>query len=242
MYKIIFLLLASIVSSVHADEMRDILLQAEQYRSPTESARISCDVELFNEDDLIKEREYVVYTQSENRSLVLFKSAADAGQKVLMKGKDFWMFMPKSRRPIRITPMQKLLGEAALGDIATLNWSKLYDIADAVSTDKTHTLTLNAKGGASSYQKIVLTVDVTDNFPIQADLYLRSGMLSKSAFFKKGQRQGKKTVTRMTLQDKLKPSSKTVIHYRDVRPASIQNKLFNPQVLIRSNLEDLLAE
>jgi hypothetical protein len=52
--------------------------------------------------------------------------AAEAGQKVLMLGDDFWLLMPGSQRPLRITPSQKLLGDASTGDIATLSWADDY--------------------------------------------------------------------------------------------------------------------
>jgi len=55
---------------------------------------------------------------------VIFKSAVEAGQKMLMLQDNYWLQMPKSRRPIRITPMQKLLGEASVGDISTLSGGK----------------------------------------------------------------------------------------------------------------------
>lgn len=32
-----------------------------------------------------------------------------------MLGDNYWLLMPKSRRPIRITPMQKLLGKRRWG-------------------------------------------------------------------------------------------------------------------------------
>jgi hypothetical protein len=52
---------------------------------------------------------------------------AERGQKLLMQGDDFWLMMPASQRPLRITPMQKLLGEASTGDIATMTWGEDYD-------------------------------------------------------------------------------------------------------------------
>jgi hypothetical protein len=75
---------------------------------------------------LDKERRYTVFTQAQRRSLVLMRSPAEAGQKVLMLGDDFWLLMPGSQRPLRITPSQKLLGDASTGDIATLSWADDY--------------------------------------------------------------------------------------------------------------------
>jgi hypothetical protein len=54
------------------------------------------------------------------------RSPAEPGQKVLMLGDDFWLLMPGSQRAMRITPMQKLLGDASTGDIATMNWADDY--------------------------------------------------------------------------------------------------------------------
>lgn len=219
-----------------------ILEKAEQYRLKNESAVINCEVEVFKAEQLQKTRIYKVFAGTQDRTLVVFQSPADAGQKVLMKGKNFWMFMPKSRRPIRITPMQKLLGNAALGDIATLSWSKQYQVTAQQLTDSELHFTLAAKTDTASYQKIELTLNSTDSFPISADLYLRSGMLAKTAIFTRGERDGESRVVSMTLQDKMKNDNTTVIHYRQTHAIEIPEKLFNPQILIRSNLAQILTE
>ena len=73
-----------------------------------------------------KERRYTVFVQADHRSLVLMRSPAEAGQKVLMLGDDFWLLLPGSARALRITAMQKLLGDASTGDIATLRWADDY--------------------------------------------------------------------------------------------------------------------
>ncbi len=79
----------------------------------------------IQDEQLDKTRGYNVYTRPNRESVVVFKSAVEAGQKMLMIEDNYWLLMPKkSRRPIRITPMQKLLGEASVGDISTLTWSE----------------------------------------------------------------------------------------------------------------------
>ena len=76
------------------------------------------------EGTLEKERLYEVLIKPGRRSLVLFQSKAEAGQKVLMLDDRYWLLLPKTRRPVRITASQKLLGEASTGDIATMTWSE----------------------------------------------------------------------------------------------------------------------
>ena len=237
------ILLAAFVSLLSGQaSATDTLKLAEQYKVQADSARIDCDVELYQDEKLEKTRQYQVYAGKDNQSLVLFKSTADAGQKVLISGKDFWLLMPKSRRPMRITPMQKLLGEASLGDVATLSWSKDYHTAAEVADGKTITLELQANNEAASYQRINLTLNAEDQFPLSAHLYLRSGVLAKTASFERGERDGKPAIVAMSLQDKLQPRSKTVIRYKMVTPVDIPAKVFNPQVLLRADFASMLAQ
>lgn len=237
------ILLAAFVSLLSGQaSATDTLKLAEQYKVQADSARIDCDVELYQDEKLEKTRQYQVYAGKDNQSLVLFKSTADAGQKVLISGKDFWLLMPKSRRPMRITPMQKLLGEASLGDVATLSWSKDYHTAAEVADGKTITLELQANNEAASYQRINLTLNAADQFPLSAHLYLRSGVLAKTASFERGERDGKPAIVAMSLQDKLQPRSKTVIRYKMVTPVDIPAKVFNPQVLLRADFASMFAQ
>lgn len=238
----LFLAIATMCSGLSFGQSNATLQLAEQYKVQAESARIDCDVELYQDEKLEKTREYQVYAGKDNQSLVLFKSNADAGQKVLISGKDFWLLMPKSRRPMRITPMQKLLGEASLGDVATLSWSKDYQVAAEVTQNNIIKLELNAHNAAASYQRISLTLNADDQFPLSADLYLRSGVLAKTATFERGARDGKPAIVAMSLQDKLQPRSKTVIRYKAVTLVDIPAKVFNPQVLLRADFASMLTQ
>ena len=245
MYKKIFKQVVTAVTvliSVNVQADVADLQTAEKYRLQFDSAYIQSEVNLYVNDKLKKTRLYDIYKTTENRSLVIFKSPADAGQKVLMKAEDFWMFMPRSRRPIRITPMQKLLGEASLGDVANLGWSENYQIRAETIIDGVIHFELIAKKGNASYQKVNLQVAAKDNFPIKADLYLRSGMLSKTATFGRGEINGIPAVTEMVLLDRMRPKNKTVIKYLSVEEKKIPDRAFNPQILVRNDLEKLLAE
>ncbi len=73
-----------------------------------------------------KNRRYTVFQREDRRSLVLMRSPAEKGQKLLMLGDDYWLILPKSQRPVRITATQRLLGEASVGDIATMRWAGDY--------------------------------------------------------------------------------------------------------------------
>lgn len=186
-----------------------------------------------------KTNQYDVYVRENRESLVLFQSATEAGQKMLMLGDNYWLLMPKSRRPIRITPMQKLLGEASVGDISTLTWSDDYQASlegeDSVqredqSSVETYRLALKAKTAGASYQAITLWLNRADASPIKAELYLHSGKLAKVAWFTV---QGDRVVE-MTLLDKIQPLRRTVIEYQSVQPKRLEDKFYNPAYLIQN--------
>ncbi|EHD2251949.1 outer membrane lipoprotein-sorting protein [Vibrio vulnificus] len=226
------------------EQVVSMIKQADDYRLKETSARVVSLVSLYENDQLDKTREYHVYTRPNRESLVIFKSAVEAGQKMLMLQDNYWLQMPKSRRPIRITPMQKLLGEASVGDISTLTWSEDYQgiwvasekvqglAGESVATQR---LQLTAKTSGASYQTIDLWLTVPEHFPLKADLYLRSGKLAKQAWFTRGERNGELSVTEMTLLDHIQPAKKTVIEYQDVQPWQLEDKFYNPSYLSKAD-------
>lgn len=236
-----------IASSAVAKDVETMVKNADHYRLDSESARVVSMVSLYENGQLDKTREYNVYTRENRESLVLFKSQVEAGQKMLMLGDNYWLVMPKSRRPIRITPMQKLLGEASVGDISTLTWSEDYQATfvkpETLEVDgdsrAVNYLRLRASTKGASYAKIDLWLDAESDFPIKADLYLRSGKLAKQAWFTSGDRQGKRRVVAMTLLDQIQPAKKTVIEYQDISPFELDDKYYNPAYLTRNALSEL---
>ena len=239
--------------TVHAQALDDnqveqLVKTADEYRMEEDSARIISLVYLYKGGELDKTRQYNVYSRPNRESLVVFQSAVEAGQKMLMLQDNFWLQMPKSRRPIRITPMQKLLGEASVGDISSLTWSEDYQgkwIVDESIADENklsyaaHLIELTAKTNGASYQRIELWLEQGTGFPIKANLYLRSGKLAKQAYFSRGMRNDELAVTAMTLLDAIQPDKKTVIEYQSITQWQLDDKFYNPSFLARNSTSDL---
>nr|WP_245796780.1 outer membrane lipoprotein-sorting protein [Vibrio aerogenes] len=247
------LLLSALLScQVMAQSTDQMLKRADSYRLQAGAARVTTVVRLYKKQVLDKTHLYEVYARPDRQSLVLFQSKTEAGQKLLMLGDNYWLLMPKSRRPIRITPMQKLLGEASVGDISSLRWQDDYQASLIGPTTltlngqavKANELALTSKTKGASYARITLWLDQQNDFPLKADLYLRSGKLAKQALF-----SGKGTaatgdnppmmVKTMTLLDKIQPAKKTVIEYQDRTPYQLADKYYNPAYLIRQAQVDL---
>lgn len=229
---------------LYAVEVAEILKQADHFRQPLTTAKVVTEVELYKNGKLDKKRLYHVYMKPGQRSLVLFQSAIELGQKVLMVKEKFWLLMPRSRRPIRITPMQKLLGEASTGDVATMTWSDYYKgeiVAEDVDKDGVRAIHLNlqSQSRATTYARIELWVDQSNYAPLAADLYVKSGKLAKQATYKMGMRDGKRQVVGMVLYDRIQKNRKTVVNTLSVKEATIPDKYYNPQYLARNPTLDL---
>jgi outer membrane lipoprotein-sorting protein len=226
--------------AANAASVEEILKKADAFRLPDASSQVETLVQTYKNGQPDKEKRYQVNVKPGGKSLVLFRSPGEAGQKVLMVGDDFWMLMPGSARPIRITPLQKLLGDASTGDIATMSWSGDYDgtVARELEVDGVPCveLELAARRKSLSYQRIVLQVAKKDYRPVHADLFAASNRKLKQASFSVEARDGKQVVTKMALQDEVQNNRQTVVTWVSSRPRQFGDELFNPMYLSRSDV------
>lgn len=214
-------------------EVQVLLKQADTYRQQPGAIQISVSIDSYLNDKLDKMRDYKVHVFPDNRSLVVMKSTVETGQRLLMLGDNYWLIMPRSSRPIRITPIQKLIGEASTGDIATLTWSGDYDGELLAQTDTTLTLALTAQRKGLTYSKIQLELDKMTKAPVSAKLYVQSGKLAKQALFELGEMNNRPMVVGMTLIDAIQTSKRTVVHYLQQTPSHLPPLAFNPRYLIQ---------
>jgi len=218
-----------------------LLQAADRYRTGAERLQVETLVTTTRADGSAdKERRYTVFVQDQHRSLVLMRSPAEAGQKVLMLGDDFWLLMPGSQRAMRITPSQKLLGDASTGDIATLSWAEDYD-GRLVGEERCEPegparpclhLTLQARRKGVSYQRIELWLGQARHEPVRAELYVQSDKLAKRARFvldKAGT-----LVSEMLLQDELGSRAQTRVQYLSRQPKAVPENWLNPMFLARN--------
>ncbi len=226
-----------------ADEVSALLKDADRYRTDADHLQVETEVTVLGRDGSVdKERRYTVFVQAGRKSLVLMRSPAEAGQKVLMLGDDFWMLLPGSQRPMRITPSQKLLGDASTGDIATLSWSQDYSgqvvgeerCEDEASSRSCLHLTLNAVRKGVSYARIELWIGKTRHEPIRADLYVQSDKLAKQARFVMDRPSAPTRVDAMVLLDQLSTHKETRVRYVSRRAREVPEAWLNPMFLARN--------
>ena len=229
-----------------AQDITPLLKDADRYRMSAENLQVDTQVTVFNADGSPdKERRYTVFAQSGRKSLVLMQSPVEKGQKVLMLGDDFWLLMPNTQRPMRITPMQKLLGDASTGDIATMNWAGDYtgtvvgeEPCAPTSTDSNKTtclhLSLQASRKGVTYQRIELWIGKTRHEPVRADLFVQSDKLAKQARFVMDKPASPTVVAEMVLVDQLSNKKETRIQYLGRKDRTVPAEWLNPMFLARN--------
>lgn len=160
------------------------------------------------------------------RSLVRFMAPArDTGKLMLYSGKDLWFYDPANRASIRLSPQQRLLGQASNGDVVTVNLARDYQATEAVEEEvsdgdrqkrRSYRLSLSARNADASYHRILLWIAVDGLRPLKAQFMAESGALLKTAFYRRYQTQlGAERPTETVIIDGLDPSWVTVMRLSD---------------------------
>jgi len=159
-------------------------------------------------------------------------SPREKGEHLLMLGDDMWIYLPDTSRPVRITPLERLSGDASNGDVARTNYAADYSPVflrtEKVGTVECYVLNLTAKRKGATYQRIIYWLRVPDARPVRAEFYLTSGKHIKSATFDEyGPSSGKELLRKLTLYDEIRHNSHSVLEYSGAAPRSLPDKLFN---------------
>ena len=148
----------------------------------------------YDADRVTEEAEFEVSVKGDN-SLVRFLSVRSKGQSLLMRGDDMWFFLPAVARPVRITPIQRLLGNVSNGDLARLRYAVDYDATiegDADAGGVTCTvLDLRARRKGATYQRVRYFLRKSDARPVRAEYFLTSGKTDQDGRVQRAARDGR---------------------------------------------------
>ena len=222
----------SMSAAVHAgDPANDILRRSDQYRPTFDSFVVR--VKLTNSDagKVVDEAEFEVSIQADN-SLVRFLSPRSKGQSLLMRGDDMWMFLPAVARPVRITPIQRLMGNVSNGDLARLRYVDDYTATiegqTEVDGEICDVLDLRARRKSATYQRVRYIVRRSDARPVSAEYALTSGKVVKRATFTAPREMaGRQILSRTVIQDADRAGSVTTIELLSITAKPLADKVFS---------------
>lgn len=223
---------ALLLAAAPAPDPQALLKQYDSLRNGWNSFSVRVKLTNFEDGKQDESNLFEVYQKGVEKTYVEFLSPRDKGRHLLMLGDDMWIYLPDTSRPIRITPLERLYGNASNGDVARTNWAADYDAAwlrtEQVGGADCHLLELISKRKGATYRKIHLWLRVENAYPVKADFYLASGKHAKSATYDHYQNiAGRTVLQRMTIYDRIRKNSYTVMDYSNWQPRTLPDRMFH---------------
>ena len=159
---------------------------------------------------------------------------------LLQVARNMWYGRPDLRKPISISPRQRMTGQASNGDIASTNYFREYDAAllreENVGQEDAYVLDLTAKNKWVTYDRIRYWVSKQRLVAVKAEFYTVSGKLLKTATFEHDNilvHGGHRIpfVSRMEIRDAVNASRFSVLEYSDVKVRNLTPADFHISVL-----------
>jgi len=208
-----------------------LLRRSDTFRNGWPSFVVRVKIDDYEAGKPNEEHLYEVSQKGTDRTYVEFMSPREKGRHLLMVGDDMWVYLPDTSRPVRITPLERLSGDASNGDVARTNYSVDYSAAylrtEKMSATECYVLELTAKRKGATYQRILYWLRAEDARPVRAEFYLTSGKHIKSATFDEyAPSAGKMLLRKLTLYDEIRHSSHSVLEYSTAVQRELPDKLF----------------
>jgi hypothetical protein len=189
-----------------------------------------------------KSRAFVVKARADDALVEAVAPARYKGEIMLFNDRTIWYVKPGLRKPVSISARQRLLGDAANGDIASTNYARDYDAThageDDVAGDATWRLELKARAKTVTYDRIRYWVSKKRHLGLKAEFLTVGGDVFKTAAFDYGNTMnaGNGTfefVSRMTIKDATGAGTITTISFGSPRPETHPVSMFNINNVVR---------
>ena len=241
------------VVPAYAQTAQDILAASDKIRNPGQPFRVTNTlVEYINGQP--RDRVVLVVYAREDKQTHQFSNlvryvepSRDVGKMVLLNGSNMWFYDSSSKASVRISPQQRLMGQASDGDVVTANFAKDYTAklvgsetiqdADRQARDCWH-LDMAAASSEAIYSRVELWIEKGTNRSIKGKYYSDSGRLLKIAYFHKYSAQlGVVPAGETIIIDAVDQNLVTTMTNSDWRPEQIPDAWFQRDYLPRLKVD-----
>jgi len=236
-FAVLLVLLAGAAPAQTPDQIASWLVDVDRARNAFSEAIITARASQVTDGKVTGSADFEIYTKGDDKGLIVFRGGKNDGRKILNVGEKMWLMVPGASRALPITPNQRLLGGASVGDVARIEFAKDYaGVArpgtETVGGKPCRVVDLTAKSDKAPYSKVVLWFDEAARLPCRLLFSLPSGKQAKDVTFLKFRKSGGQTfVAAMEVRDLLtnQPRTVTRLEYLDYRSAKIDDKFFTPE-------------
>jgi outer membrane lipoprotein-sorting protein len=219
----------------------ELLIKADEIRAPGQNFVQDVRVTLKKGNTEAASNRLVTRVKGYTKSLAIFKEPpTQKDQVLLMLDNNMWMYFPKSRQPIRISPAQQLLGNVSNADVARVVYNVDYKAEsveeDTGGTDKLLKLTLKAKTEGAAYGSIKLWMNKESTKLSKAEFYTLAGRLLKTTYYK-GYKQllGRERPTLLEIHDAVKKDEITTLEYLSMKIEDTPDNYFQRSFMDRAS-------
>jgi hypothetical protein len=190
----------------------------------------------------ISDREFKVKAQGDDAYVEASAPAKNKGEIYIFNDRSMWFFKPALKKPVSISARQKLVGQAANGDIASTHYARDYSAViektEMMEGQKTHVLMLTAKSKDLTYDKIRYWISDQTKLAIKAEFLTLQGKPFKIGTMKYGNKlkvdgESIPFVSELSIVDAKFPENKSVIKYKEPKLTEVSTSLFNVNNLTR---------
>jgi hypothetical protein len=226
-----------------------LLAESDAIRNPSQPYRVTVTLTEFEKGQQVDSSVLTAFARISEATgqfvtlLRFVQPARDAGKLLLKAGNDLWFYDPGTKASVRISPQQRLLGQAANGDVVTVNFARDYKselVAEETTQDgerrqrKAHKLRLTATGDDATYAAADLWLDADNRQPLKARFYAESGRLLKTAYYRRFEPQlGATRPTETVIIDGVNPASVTIVRFTEYAARNLPTAWFQRDFLSR---------
>jgi outer membrane lipoprotein-sorting protein len=196
-------------AAIATPDAQSILAASDAVRNPEKPFGLTMTLVEYRDGRQTDASTLAIYSKAESnggrfRTLIRYVGPPrDAGKLLLQNGTDLWFYDPASQASIRISPQQRLLGQASNGDVVTVNLAHDYRAELAAEEDVT-------------YHRIEIWIEQGSSHPVKGKFYAESGRLLKTAYYRHFRSElGTQRPTEIVIIDGLTPTWVTVMRYSD---------------------------
>ncbi len=227
----------------YAISAEEIIERVDNIRGPGKPFKLNLEIVEFKNDKETRRVKLEIFLKGKGQTLKEFKSLSkftyppeDKGRILLYSQGDLWIYIPKVRRPIRISPRQRLIGQVANGDIIGVNFADDYDseliVEEVLDGKRCYVLELKAKRESVTYHRVKLWVDKSNFHPLITEHYGFSGRLIKTGYYRSFvESLGKERPKELEIVDAINSTLKTKMFYLNYQLKKLSDRMFQKDYL-----------
>ncbi len=223
---------------------RQLLEASDRSRGAAASTGgVTWDIVVENhEDDRQSEIHYTVRAKNNDALAVASNPPRSRGETLLLNDQAMWFYKSGIKKPVSISSRQKLLGQAANGDIASTKYARDYEgvvvAEEKIDGKATYKLELKAKSKHVTYDRIRFWITKDTQLGIRAEFLTVSGDIFKTADCEYNSEiiiDAKKYpfISQMRIQDAVRTQNFTLLKYNSPKIEQHPDSLFNVNNILR---------